>query len=108
MKGLKSHKNKDLLIDLGMKVNTDKAAIVIFSKQPQTDMKVLGVIFDRHLKWEAQVKQVVNKCTSKLLVPSKIRHKFDIEQFLKIVTSQYYSQFYYFSPLWLSRDYHSK
>jgi len=54
------------LEDFGMKVNADKTEIVIFSKkkiqasikignsliESQTNMKVLGDIFDAHLKWE--------------------------------------------------------
>jgi len=63
--------------------------------------KVLGLTFDSHLSWEAHVKNVQKKCNQKLAVLKKIRHKFTLQQFKKIVTSQYFSILYYCSPVWL-------
>jgi len=63
--------------------------------------KVLGLTFDSHLSWEAHVKNVQKKCNQKLAVLKKIRHKFTLLQFKKIVTSQYFSILYFCSPVWL-------
>jgi len=72
--------------------------------ETKSDMKVLGVIFDNHLRWEAQVKSIVSKCRSKLSALKRIRNKFSMDQFLKILTSQYFSQLYYCAPLWLNSE----
>ncbi len=104
------------LKDLGMKVNETKTEAVIFNKKGHlrmklrisdvevstiSDMKVLGMTFNENLKWETQVKNTIAKCNSKLGVLKKLRNKFTEEQFLKIVTSQYYSTLYYGGAVWL-------
>jgi len=105
---------------LGMKVNVDKTEVVVFSKnkevtrthvtigdiniETKSDMKVLGVIIDNHLQWEAQVRSIVSKCRSKLSALKRIRNKFSMDQFLKILTSQYFSQLYYCALLWLNSE----
>jgi len=67
-------------------------------------MKVLGVIFDAHLKWESHVTGAIKKCTSKLSVLRKLRPKFMRENFLQIITSQFYSQLYSCCSIWLSSE----
>jgi len=113
-----SKKHVAELHKLGMVVNTSKSEVVIFSKKPiitdviigdtlvktKTDMKVLGIIFDAQLKWEAHVKAVISKCNSKLSVLRKIRGKFKMDQFLKIITTQFFSHLYYCSTVWLSSE----
>jgi len=103
---------------LGMVVNTSKSEVVIFSKKPiitdviigdalvktKTDMKVLGIIFDAQLKWETHVKMVLSKCNSKLSMLRKIRGKFKMHQFLKIITTQFFSHLYFCSTVWLSSE----
>jgi len=103
---------------LGMVVNTSKSEVVIFSKKPiitdviigdtlvktKTDMKVLRIIFDAQLKWETHVKAVISKCNSKLSVLRKIRGKFKMDQFLKIITTQFFTHLYYCSTVWLSSE----
>jgi len=44
----------------------------------------------------------LNKCKSKLGILKKIRKYFTVEQFLKIVTTQYYSQLYYGGCVWFN------
>jgi len=113
-----SKKHVELLHNLGMKVNTDKSEVVIFNKTPiraevtigtskimsKSDMRVLGIIFDEHLKWETQIRSILSKCRSKLSVLRRIKKRFTTDQFLKIVTSQYYSNLYYCSSVWLSTE----
>jgi len=60
--------------------------IEVESKQ---DMRVLGVIFSCHLNWETHVQSIIAKCKSSAL--KKIRHKFIVDQLLKIITCQYYN-----------------
>jgi len=101
---------------LGMKVNESKSEAVIFGKKAQSGidinigdvvikttevMKVLGITFDSKLSWEAHISCLLKKCNSKLAVLKKLRHKFTLEQFKKIITSQYFSVLYYCSPVWL-------
>jgi len=102
---------------LGMKVNESKSEVVIFGKNQPVDadiyigdvivkstatMKVLGITFDSKLTWEPHVTNLVKKCNAKLTVLRKLRHKFTVDQFMKIVTSQYYSILYYCAPVWLN------
>jgi len=65
-------------------------------------MKILGVLFDNNLTWEAQIRSTIKKCNSKLGVLKKLRQRFTVDQYLKIVTAQYYSQLYYCAPVWLT------
>lgn len=65
------------------------------------EMKVLGIIFDSCLTWNTHIRETLKKCNSKLGVLKKIRKRFTADQFLQIVTSQYYSQLYYCALVWL-------
>jgi len=66
-------------------------------------MKVLGVYFDSKLTWEKHIRHNISKCSSKLAVLRKLRRNFNSEQFKSIITSQYFSQLYYCSEVWLSQ-----
>jgi hypothetical protein len=67
-------------------------------------MNVLGIIFDGNLSWKPQVDAVIKKSSWKLFVLRPIRNKFTLPQFAQILTSQFYSQFYYCSPVWLTMN----
>jgi len=70
--------------------------------ETKSEMKVLGVTFDCNLSWEQHIRRTLQKCNSKLGVLRKIRKLLTVDQFLKIVTAQYYSVLYYGSVVWLS------
>ncbi len=102
-----------------MKSNPSKTDIIIFSKirdpnpiiktvqiagnaiKSQQTMKVLGINFDHNLSWESHIRQDNKKANSKLSVLKKVRKYFTKEQFIKILTTQLFSTFYYCSPIWL-------
>ncbi len=111
-----SHKHVTELRLLGMKVNESKSEVVIFTKkgiikrnvliagvevQSQESMKVLGLTFDANLRWEKHVRIVVAKANSKMSVLKRFRSKYTKEQFLTILTSQFFSSFFYNAPVWL-------
>lgn len=68
----------------------------------QETMKILGITFDYKLSWEQHIRQTVAKANSKLSVLRKIRKNFTKDQFLKVLTAQYFSILYYGSPVWLT------
>jgi len=112
-----SRKHVEYLKSLGLVVNESKSEAVVFTKHGQTTaqidicgtsivtkdrMKVLGIIFHCNLSWEPQIRYVLKKCKSKLGVLKKTQKSFSVDQFLKIITTQYYSVLYYCSAVWLS------
>lgn len=114
-----SRRHVDYLKSLGLVVNESKTEAVVFSKRGlvETDiningttiktrkqMKVLGVLFDNNLTWEPHIRATLNKCKSKLGVLKKLRKRFTKDQFLQIVTAQYYSLLYYCAPVWLNES----
>lgn len=113
-----SKKHGEYLRSIGLVVNESKTEAVVFTKKKSdrittevdicgtiiktTDqMKVLGVIFDSSLTWGPHIRSILKKCNSKLGVLKRIRKRFTKDQFLQIVTTQYYSQLYYCSAVWL-------
>jgi len=105
------------LKSLGLVVNETKTEAVIFTKkdiiisdiniagtivQTKEKMKVLGIIFDANLKWEAHINNTLKKCKNKLGVLKRLRRRFTKDQFLQIVTAQYFSNLYYCAPVWLN------
>jgi len=67
-------------------------------------MKVLGVYVDSKLTWEKHVRHTLSKCNSKLSVLWKLRRNFKTEQLKCIITTQYFSQLYFCSKVWLSQS----
>ncbi len=105
------------LESLGMKVNPSKTESVIFTKkgtetrsvninnhllETKTSMKVLGILFDNNLRWDTQVDSIIKKANSKISVLKKLRSKFTQQQFLQILTSQFFSIIFYCSDVWLT------
>jgi len=112
-----SQTHADELRNLGMVVNEAKSEVVIFSRKKicksdlniagttitsKRSMKVLGTIFDGCLSWEDHIKQNVKTCTWKLSVLRRLRRSFTKQQFLRILTAQYFSKLYYCSQVWLT------
>jgi len=74
-----------------------------FRENHSTVTAALELQTDNHLRWEAQVRSIVSKCRSKLSALKRIRNKFSMDQFLKILTSQYFSQHHHpFLTGWLT------
>jgi len=64
-------------------------------------MKILGVLFHRHLEWKPQVDKVICQA-SKLSYGLKfLKKRLNQKQFLQATTSQFYGLVYYGSPVWL-------
>jgi len=80
-------------------IQLDIAGTMINTKN---QMKVLGVLFDCNLTWEPHIRATLAKCNSKIGVLKKIRKMFTVDQFLKIITSQYFSILYYGCKVWLN------
>ncbi len=82
-------------------MSVDLAGVVIES---QEKMKVLGVIFDNNLRWNAQVKQSVAMTNSKISVMRKFRSQYTMDQFSQKVTLQIFSSLYYCSSVWMTSN----
>jgi len=97
-----------------MIVNSAKTEIMALEKEQiefdvdgekiisKKSMKALGLTFQSDLKWNVHVEAVLSKIRTKLALLRKIRKDLDLDQYLKIATSQLYSQMYYASPVWLN------
>jgi len=98
-----------------MVVNPEKTELVCFSKTGEDNvcievdavnlasvdsMNILGVTFDKRMSWEAQLHRVSGRCRSLRPALRILSRKLNRKEFLKIVTSHYYSNLYYCSELW--------
>ena len=100
----------------GMKVNDAKTCLCLFYNKDTAPIKlvlnncviksekkinVLGVLFDQKLQWSDQVAHTVLKSTKALNAIKLIRKFFTTRELLQIITSNFYSTFYYNSEIWL-------
>jgi len=110
-------KHDDYLQSIGMKTNVAKTELIYYSRKtinttpitvkganisPSKTMKVLGIKFDEHLTWEAQIKDLKRKAMhviNKLKFLSKFINK-DIMK--RVVTSHFFGMIYYASPVWMN------
>ena len=105
--------------DSGMKVNVNKTELCIFHKSRivtqsvvikghtipvSEEMKVLGVVFDRNLKWDNHIIKTIKSCSKLLFALRILRQSLDNEQLLNIATSIFYSRMYYASIVWLHKN----
>jgi len=67
-------------------------------------MKVLGVTFDHRLNWTKQVDKVIEKGRKLNSGLKFIRKKLNKEQFLKVLTSQYYGTCFYGCNVWMAKN----
>jgi hypothetical protein len=94
---------------LGMIVNQSKTEFIhihrssspLVNIHTQDTMKVLGVNLDHKLTWSTHIARTINKMNSLTGALKFIRNRLTKNQFLQVLTSQYYSTCFYASPAWL-------
>lgn len=98
------------LKSLGMVVNQSKTEYIHISRHPKQQsytlpvletMKVLGVLLDNRMTWSEHIAMRINKLNGLTGALKFIRKRLTQEQFLQVLTAQYYSVCYYASPAWL-------
>lgn len=67
----------------------------------QETMKVLGVLMDDKMTWSRHIASNINKLNRFTGSLRFIRGRLSEEQFLQVLTSQYYGTCYYGAPAWL-------
>jgi hypothetical protein len=106
----------DYLKNLGMTVNEAKTEIMLVGNEKgkgptrinikdspcviKPQIKVLGIIFDKNLKWDAQADHAIQKGRRLISVFRHVRRYLSESQFLKTVTCNFYSSVYYASGIW--------
>ena len=102
-----------------LKVNPDKTQFIVFdsrqnlrnivpfgvkfrerTNQPVLEVKNLGVIFDRHLTWDARVQEITRKCFEILIGLSHIRQYLPAEILPAIVAALVLSGVRYCLPVY--------
>ena len=98
-----------------MKVNDAKTCLCLFYNKDTSPIEirlnnilikstkkinVLGVLFDQKLQWSDQVAHTVLKSNKALNAIKLIRKFFTTKDLLQIITSNFYSVFYYNSEIW--------
>jgi hypothetical protein len=113
---LETHVN--YLRELGMVVNKDKTEIIIVpcnssikgnvyeevkfgDVKPLKLMKVLGITMDDTLSWSPHIAITTNKMARLTGALKFLRRRLTKEQFMPVLTSQYYGMTYYASQVWL-------
>lgn len=98
---------------MGIVVNPSKTEVIVFDENPVkipfsidgtmaesgTTVKALGITLHHNLKWTVHLEQIIKRIAPKLSMLKKIRKNLDLQQFLKIATSQLFSVLYYASQL---------
>jgi hypothetical protein len=99
----------------GLKVNESKTEICIFHQSGNTDGKllidnvlitskneinVLGITFDSKLQWSSQVSRAIRGTNISLQAIKLIRKYFTTPEIVQLLTSNFYSRFYYGSKIW--------
>jgi len=111
-----SKKHVAFLKSMGMVVNPEKTEVVVFGKTPIVapfsidgimvnsglQMKALGLTIQPNLKWNLHLENIKKRIQPKLSMLKKIRKNLDLSQFLKLATSQLFSQMYYASQVWMN------
>jgi hypothetical protein len=96
---------------LGMVVNQNKTEFIHITRKNDhqyqftlpvlNSMKVLGVTMDKKLSWSEHIAKTVNKLNGLTGALKFVRKRLTRQQFLQVLTSQYYGTCYYASPVWL-------
>jgi hypothetical protein len=99
----------------GLKVNEKKTELCIFHQNVNTDgslsidnsfitskneINVLGITFDSKLQWSSQVSQAIRGANNALQAIKLIRKYFTAPKIVQLLTSNFYSRFYYGSKIW--------
>ena len=106
----------------GLKVNEARTELCLFSRhnieqmtikvghqdiQTRSEMNVLGVVFDSKLKWGPQVANAISKSNKALNAIRLIRSFFSTGELLQLITSNFYSIFFYNSEVWHMKILHN-
>ena len=67
---------------------------------PAPYAKDLGVAFGRYLTFDNHVGDVVSSCMAKLCQINRVKHCFDCDTLIKIITTLVLSKLYYCSSIW--------
>ena len=104
------------LSDSGLKVNYTKTELCLFYKNDTTpvtislggvnitsskNINVLGLLFDSKLNWSTHICHTISKSQKSLNALKIIRKYFTTNEFMMLLTSNYYSILYYNSEIWL-------
>jgi hypothetical protein len=99
----------------GLKVNEKKTELCIFHRNGNTDgslsidnnliaskneINVLGITFDSKLQWSSQVSRAIRGANNALQAIKLIRKYFTTPEIVQLLTSNFYSRFYYVSEIW--------
>ena len=99
----------------GMRVNDAKTCLSLFHNRDtapieirlndaiirsEKTINVLGVLFDQKLQWSDQVAHTILKSNKALSAIRLIKFFFTTKELLQIITSNFYSVFYYNSEIW--------
>jgi hypothetical protein len=99
----------------GLKVNEKKTELCIFHRNGNTDgslsidnnliaskneINVLGITFDSKLQWSSQVSRAIRGANNALQAIKLIRKYFTTPEIVQLLTSNFYSRFYYGSEIW--------
>jgi hypothetical protein len=99
----------------GLKVNESKTELCIFHRSDNTDgsllvddvlikskneINVLGITFDSKLQWGLQVSRAIVGANTSLQAIKLIRKYFTTPEIVQLLTSNFYSRFYYGSEIW--------
>ena len=99
----------------GLKVNENKTELCIFHRSGNTDgsllidnvliaskneINVLGITFDSKLQWSSQVSRAIRGANVSLQAIKLIRKYFTTPEIVQLLTSNFYSRFYYGSEIW--------
>jgi hypothetical protein len=99
----------------GLKVNEKKTELCIFHRNGNTDgnllidndlitskneINVLGITFDSKLQWSSQVSRAIGGANKALQAIKLIRKYFTTPEIVQLLTSNFYSRFYYGSEIW--------
>ena len=103
------------LKDSGLKVNENKTELCIFHRINNTngtlmidnvmvtsknEINVLGVTFDSKLQWCSQVSRAIKGANKSLQAIRLIRKYFTTYEIVQLLTSNFYSKFYFGSEIW--------
>ena len=99
----------------GLKVNGKKTELCIFHRNGNTDgsllidndlitskneINVLGITFDSRLQWSSQVSRAIRGANTSLQAIKLIRKYFTTPEIVQLLTSNFFSKFYYGSEIW--------
>lgn len=109
-------KHKEWLDELGMVCNPTKTEYTVFGDndqelnitlgnetfKPLDAIKILGVMFDRQLKWNIHASKVVKKCSSMSYSLRLLNNILPRKLHRQVIFSHFISHLMYASPIWAS------